>query len=291
MQLPLAAIRVFEAAARHLSFTRAATELGMTQAGVSYQIKLLEDRLGAPLFLRRPRALKLTRLGAELAGPTSQAFEILRNTYAAPEGRDKSLSISLPVTLAGNWLAERLGRFQVDHPDLSITMDASDRLVDFTRDETDLAIRYGDGNWPGLIAHHLFDFEVTPMLSPALLACCDLDTPDQIHDLPWLDPQDSTWALWIEQAGVTGCACNPHPAPTLGTQIHEGRAATAGQGVAMLTPRFFRYELATGSLIQPFPLLARNGKAYWLVYPESRRNRPAIRAFRRFILAEIAAEQ
>lgn len=291
MQLPpLAAIRVFESAARHLSFTKAATELGMTQAGVSYQIKLLEERLGTPLFLRKPRALQLTRLGTQLSAPTSQAFEILRHAYADPTDSGKTLSISSPITLAGNWLGERLGRFQMEHPALSIKMDANDRLVDFAHDDVDIAIRHGDGDWPGLTAQHLFDFEVTPMLSPNLLKTCCLETPEQLRDLPWIDPQDPNWELWIKKAGVTSCACYSRQTPVLGTQVNEARAAIADQGVAMLSPRFFRYELASGSLIQPFQLLAGNGKAYWLVYPEARRNRPTIRAFRQFLLAEIAAD-
>lgn len=288
---PLAAIRVFESAARHLSFTRAAEELGMTQAGVSYQIKILEERLGAALFLRRPRALELTALGLRLAAPTVQAFDTLRSAYAEPSGRAATLSITTPVTLSGNWLAERLGRFQMENPDLTLRLDASDRMIDFNRDDFDLAIRFGAGEWPGLISHRLFDFEITPMLSPSLLKGAPMTSPADLARLPRLDPNDPNWSLWLTLAGVTDQLCNPRQAPDLGTQIHEARAAIAGQGVAMLTPRFFRYELATGSLIQPFPLTAGNGKAYWLVYPEPRRNRPAIRAFRQFLLSEAAADR
>lgn len=290
MQLPpLAAIRVFEAAARHLSFTKAADELGITQAGVSYQIKLLEDRLGAPLFLRRPRALKLTELGTRLAAPTTQAFDILRNAYADPAGRASTLSITTPLTLSGNWLAERLGRFQMDNPELTLRLDASDRVIDFNRDDFDLALRNGKGDWLGLVQHRLFDFDFTPMLSPQLLAGRVLGDPAELLDLPWIELQHASWALWMEKAGVTTDRCRPKT-PGLGTQIHEARAAIAGQGVAMLTPRFFRYELATGSLIQPFPMTATNGTSYWLVYPEARRNRPSIRAFRKFLLAEAEAD-
>ena len=288
---PLAAIRAFESAARHLSFTKAADELGMTQAGVSYQIKLLEERLGQALFLRRPRALELTALGQRLSAPTTQAFDLLRNAYAEPSGRAATLSITTPVTLSGNWLAERLGRFQMDHPDLALRLDASDRMIDFARDDFDLAIRFGHGEWPGLTAHHLFDFEITPMLSPRLLGGRSLSDPADLLGLPRIDSGDPHWALWLCKAGITDTPATAIPTPDLGTQIHEARAAIAGQGVAVLTPRFFRYELATGSLIQPFPLTAGNGKSYWLVYPDARRNRPAIRAFRQFILAEAAADQ
>lgn len=292
MQLPpLAAIRAFESAARHLSFTKAAAELGMTQAGVSYQIKLLEDRLGQALFLRRPRALELTQLGERLSAPTTQAFDLLRNAYADSSGRAATLSITTPITLSGNWLAERLGRFQMDHPDLTLRLDASDRMIDFARDDFDLAIRFGLGDWPGLTAHRLFDFEITPMLSPGLLQGRSLTRPADLLGLPRIDSGNPHWAVWMTMAGLSDHPDPASPTPDLGTQIHEARAAIAGQGVAILTPRFFRYELATGSLIQPFAMTAGNGKSYWLVYPEARRNRPAIRAFRQFILSEVAADR
>ncbi|MFV0302013.1 MAG: LysR substrate-binding domain-containing protein [Paracoccus sp. (in: a-proteobacteria)] len=291
MQLPpLAAIRAFESAARHLSFTRAADELGMTQAGVSYQIKLLEERLGQALFLRRPRALELTALGHRLARPTSQAFDILRDAYAEPAGRAATLSITTPLT-TGNWLAERLGRFQTEHPDLTLRLDATDRVVDFAREDFDLALRNGKGDWPGVVCHRLFAFDFAPMLSPTLLDGARLDRPEDLLDLPWIESRRASWAMWMEAAGIAAAQCRAHRSPHLGTQIHEARAAIAGQGVAMLTPRFFRHELATGSLIQPFGLTATNGSFYWLVYPEARRNRPAIRAFRRFLLAEVAADE
>ncbi|WP_299839175.1 LysR substrate-binding domain-containing protein [uncultured Paracoccus sp.] len=292
MQLPpLAAIRAFESAARHLSFTKAADELGLTQAGISYQIKLLEERLGQALFLRQPRALQLTELGQRLAAPTTQAFDLLRNAYADSSGRASTLSITTPVTLSGNWLAERLGRFQMDHPELTLRLDASDKNINFARDDFDLAIRFGHGDWSGLTAHRLFDFEITPMLSPRLLEGRRLTDPAELLTLPRIDSGDPHWAMWFCKAGIADLPEAASPTPDLGTQIHEARAAIAGQGVAVLTPRFFRYELATGSLVQPFQMTCGNGKSYWLVYPEARRNRPAIRAFRQFILAEAAADR
>lgn len=289
---PLAALRVFDSVARQMSFTAAARDLGMTQAGVSYQIRLLEERLGGPLFLRKPRGIELTALGARLAGPTREAFDLLRAAYAPQAGGD-SLSISTLPTLAGNWLSQRLGRFQADNPGLSVRMEASDHLVDFTREDIDVAIRLGEGNWPGLAAQKLFTVDFTPMLSPALIARHGpLTDPAQIVPLPWIASSDPGWALWLAAAGVShACSCPPRPALLLGTQIHEARLAMAGNGVALLTPRFFRFELETGALVRPFRTTATDGKAYWLVHPPARRNRPAIRAFRRFLLAEVAADE
>ncbi len=288
---PLTALRAFEAVARHLSFTRAAEELGMTQAAVSYQIRLLEERLGTPLFLRKPREIVLTETGALFARPTINAFDMLRETYADPSADSVStLSISTVPTFAGAWLSQRLGKFQMNHPNLAVRLETSDNLVDFGREDVSVAIRAGTGDWPGLTAHFLMDVEYTPMLSPELAKKHALREPADLLKLPLLDAVDPNWAVWMAEAGVDYPECPPRAGLTLSTDLHEARAALAGYGVALLTPRFFRFELATGSLIQPFAQVSRNGRGYWLVYPQGRRNRPAIRKFRAFLLDEIACD-
>ena len=288
---PLSALRVFEAASRQLSFTRAAETLGMTQAAVSYQIKLLEERLGGQLFLRNPKGLVLTALGARLAGPTGEAFDLLREAYSGRTGHPETLTISALTTIAGNWLSHRLGRFQMAQPDLAVRLDTDDRVVDFTRQDVDVAIRFGTGPWEGMATHHLFASELTPMMSPALLERHGpVTTPADVVDLPWLNNMDADWDHWLKAAGVPEMSCIHTRRFTLDSQLQLGRAALAGEGVAMLNPRFFRFELATGTLIQPFDLLWRCGGSYWLVYPHARRNRPAIKAFQRFILTEVEAE-
>ncbi|TIV75125.1 MAG: LysR family transcriptional regulator, partial [Mesorhizobium sp.] len=161
---PLQAIRVFEAVARHLSFTKAAQELGMTQAAASYQIKLLEERIGAPLFLRRPKQIELTGPGQRLAPAVSEAFSILGQAYAAARGgADGLLCVTTVLTFASNWLAQHLGSFQIAHPALAVRLDTSSRLTDFAREDVDIAIRSGGGKWPGLEAHKLLDADFTPM--------------------------------------------------------------------------------------------------------------------------------
>lgn len=226
---PLAALRAFDAVARHLSFTRAAAELGMTQAAVSYQIRLLEERMGTPLFLRKPREVALTETGALFARPTIEAFEILREAYADPAADSVStLSISTVPTFAGAWLSPRLGKFQMSNPDLAVRLETNDALVDFAREDISVAIRAGSGNWPGLTAQRLMDVEYAPMLSPELARKYPLNEPADLLRLPLLDRGDRNWAVWMKQAGVDFWETPPKPGLTLSTDLHEARAALAG---------------------------------------------------------------
>jgi LysR family glycine cleavage system transcriptional activator len=290
---PLAAIRCFEAAARHLSFTRAAEELGITQAAMSYQIKLLEDRLG-PLFLRRPRGVALTETGRRLAPAVTGAFDGLRSAFEdLNQNAEGTLGITAVQSFAANWLVPRLGCFQIAHPEIAVRLDVSQRVVDFAREEFDVGIRHnGIDRWPGLVAHPLIALEFTPMLSPRLLEKFGPATrPAELLKLPLLEPSDPWWPEWFALAGVKAPDMAGRPEINYGTQNLIGSAALAGQGVAMLTPAFFRDDLASGRLLQPFPMLGRGKGHYCLVYPEARRRAPKIRAFRDWILAEFAEER
>ena len=286
---PLAALRAFEAAARNQSFTRAADELGMTQAAVSYQVKILEDRIGAPLFVRRPRQVALTETGQLLAAAAGEAFELIAAAYAnARGGARATLSITTVPTFAANWLAQRIGSFQMAHPTLAVRLDLSARTVDLSREEFDLAIRAGRGSWPGLAAHFLMPVDFTPMLSPKLAATIGgVKEPADLLRLPIMDPDDPWWTQWLTAAGVSPDGLKGRAGSRMGSQAIEGGAAVAAQGVAMLTPAFFRAELEDGRLIKPFDLVCDDGSAYWLVYPEARRNAPKIRAFRDWLLEEL----
>ena len=285
---PLAAIRVFEAAARHLSFTRAAAELGMTQAAVSYQIKILEERVGAPLFLRLPRQVKHTETGAGLAPAVSDAFEQLRVAYAGARGAGRAtLVITTVLTFASNWLSRHLGSFQIANPDIAVRLDTTSRMVDFAREEVDVAIRSGTGEWPGVAAHLLFAADFTPMLGPKLAA--RVKTPADLLELTLLDAGDPWWRQWFTAAGLPIEALSGRPDTRLGSQAYEASAAMAGHGVAILTKAFYAAEIAEGRLVQPFDLVFGDGHGYWLAYPHARRNVPKIRAFRDWLLAEISA--
>ncbi|HEY9012749.1 MAG TPA: LysR substrate-binding domain-containing protein [Devosia sp.] len=277
---PLAAIRVFEAAARHLSFTRAAEELGMTQAAVSYQIKLLEERLGSPLFLRRPRGLLLTETGQRLAPETNRAFDILRDAFTDLASEEGTLILNTVHTFASQWLAPRLGTFQLLHPRIAVRLETTSRLVDFTREEVDVVVRAGRGVWPGLVAHKLLDVRFTPMLSPGLAASIGgVNKPADILKLPLLDSNDPWWVIWLNRNGLPLDVLERQTAPSLNVQALDAQVAMADGGVALLTPAYYRQELADGRLIQPFDDVIDEGTAFWLAYPEARRNVPKIKIF------------
>ena len=289
---PLAAIRVFEAVARRLSFTRAAEELGMTQAAVSYQIKLLEERLGAPLFLRRPREILLTEAGERLAPKTTEAFDLLRETFARfAEPGVETLTVNTMHTFAAQWLAPRLGAFQLRHPTMAVRLETTNRVVDFAREEVDVVVRAGQGKWPGLAAAKLLDVRFTPMLSPKLAATVGgIREHADILKLPLIDASDPWWVSWLTAHGLPLDILESQVALAMSSQAIDASAAMAGLGVALLTPAYYRQELSDGRLIQPFAEVMEEGSAYWLAYPESRRNVPKIKAFRDWIVAEAAED-
>jgi LysR family glycine cleavage system transcriptional activator len=285
---PLTAVKVFEAAARHGNFTRAAEELGMTQASVSYQIKVLEERVGTPLFLRQSRRVVLSEAGERLAGPVREALDLLRSAFAATQDSASGvLAISSVQTFATNWLVPRLGSFNQVQPGVAVRLELQSHHVDFTREAIDVGLRSGKGEWPGLAAHLLLRGRFTPMLAPALMERLGpAPEPADLLRLSIIGPNDPWWPIWFAAAGVDAPGLETKPDIRLGTQHLEASAAMSGQGVAMLTPDFFRAELANGSLVQPFDLVCEDGHCYWLVYPETRRNVPKIRAFREWICRE-----
>lgn len=289
---PLAAVRVFEAAARHGNFTRAAEELGMTQAAVSYQVKLLEERLGAPLFRRDKRRVVLTEAGSRAAPQVSRAFDAIDQAFAQVRAEDeKLLVISTSNTFANAWLAWRLGSFQMAHPQMAVRLDASDTVVDLEAGEVDCAIRSGRGDWPGMASDLLLPIDFTPMVSPVFLERHGPMQPADLLDLPQISPHDPWWPHWLREAGVDVPEGPPRPGIRLDSQAHEGHAAIAGQGVAMLTPFFWKNDLAEGRLARPFEQVSTRGFAYWFVVPEGRRNVPKIKRFREWLLEEMGRDR
>ncbi len=287
---PLSALRAFASAGRHLSFQRAAAELSVTPTAISHQIKRLEEDLGVPLFRRMTRQLQLTEAGRTLLPEVAGAFDKLAGAVERlkASGDSGTLTVSAIITLAYRWLAPRLPRFQARHPKIDVRLEASQRLVDFTRDEVDVAIRHGNGRWPGLSAIKLFDDRFTPLISPKLLAKGPpLKTPQDLlnytllRDVPYFE-----WENWFAAAGVSP----PENArgPTFDSSQLAAQAAEAGLGVALVHPDFFAEELAAGRLIQPFPIVGENDKSYYLVFPPATAARPKVAAFREWLLAEVA---
>ena len=290
---PLNAVRVFEAAARLSSFTAAAGELGMTQAAVSYQIKLLEDRLGIALFRRAARRVTLTPAGERLFRGAADAMSALRGAVAElTETADGVLAVTTLHTLATHWLVSRLGAFQLERPGIAVRLETSGQLMDLVRDGFDVAIRAGEGRWPGLQAHFLMANVYAPLCTPEFAReRLDPDRPASVLEVPRIGV-DEEWTAWLRAAGVpaSGGEEPERSRFVAGAQSLEVTSAMSGRAIALGSPIFFAPELAAGRLVQPYDTVAEYSRAYWLVYPEERRRSPKIAAFRDWILAEAAAD-
>ena len=292
---PLAAVRAFEAAARAENFTAAAAELGMTQAAVSYQVKSLEERLGAPLFVREKGRVRLTPLGARLLPALSGAFDSIEAAFASHREEDDSLlTITTTHTFANTWLAWRLGAFQIAHPELAVRMTTSNELTDLRSGDADVAIRAGRGDWEGLEHYELFKSSFTPMASPECVAEIEAGLGRKLEpfDLPrqhLINPSDDWWMQWFADNGVpTDDAVFRRPGVRLDSQADEGHAAMAGQGFALLTPLLWKGDVAAGRLCAPFPdRISTRGWAYWLVFPSERRTIPKVKRSREWLVAEM----
>ena len=292
----LNALRTFEAAARHLNFTRAAEELNVSAAAVSAQIKTLEEQLGARLLWRTSRTVRLTEAGDELRLAVGEALDIVGQAVGritTPSGRP-TLKVSTGFSFAAKWLVPRLERFRRRYPDLDVRIDVTNQLVDFVRDEIDVAIRFGSGHYPGMKVDRLFEEQVSPVCSPRLL---DGDPPLRVpedlrhHQLiheAW-QAQDNTWPdwrMWLLAAGLEDIDVQR------GLHLEQSalsiQAAVDGHGVALGTTSLVADDLAAGRLVQPFVLsLSVPRFSYYLVVPRHRMAQPSVRAFRDWLLTEV----
>lgn len=295
-QLPsLNGLRAFEAAARHMSFTKAAEELNVTQTAVSHQIKRLEDRLGMQLFVRRNRQLLLTESAQEYLPAVRDAFDRLHAATVHLLRRDEAgaLTVSTMISFTSKWLVPRLAAFQARHPEIDLRLSASAALVDFAREDVDCAIRYGHGDWPGLRADYLLSEDIFPVCSPRLMhGPSALRTPADLahHALLHVTAYRDDWRVWLTAAGIDTAVIDPDLGPAFDLSIHALEAAADGQGVAIGRSQLVAADIAAGRLVAPFDLKLPAEAAYYFVAPEYTANQPKIAAFREWLL-EVVKER
>lgn len=289
---PLAAVRSFEAAGRLQNFSRAAEELGMTQAAVSYQIRQLEDRLGRALFVREKGRVRLSETGQRLLPAISNAFATMSDAFAAL-GSDEAdvLTINAVTSFGGTWLSARIGGFQLLYPELAVRMSMGNDLIDFNASNVDVAIRMGRGQWPGLRSDFLMRQHVAPLASPAFVEKHRIREPADLLCVERLAPNDSWWADWFAAAGVATPLAPSRRGIELDSQLQEASAVQAGFGVAMMTPLFWQAEIAAGRMVQPFDTLHISESAMWLVHRENRVGVRKIERFREWLHAELAKDR
>ena len=283
--IPLNALKAFEAAARHLSFTRAADELCVTQGAISHQIKALERRLGVELFRRSNRGLKLTDEGVALAPTLFEAFGAIDRLFERFEsgGMQEVLTVSAVGTFAVGALLERLPAFRVAHPGIDLRLLTNNNKVDVVAEGLDYAIRFGDGAWHGCEAELICEGRMSPLCAP--LWAQQLHKPSDLLRLPLLRsyrPQD--WLGWFKAAGLD--AVNLH-GPLFDSSLIMAQAAIRGEGVALAPYGLFRREIDAGQLVRPFAIDADVG-GYWLTWLKSRTPSPAMQAFRIWLISVYA---
>jgi len=284
-------LRAFESAARHLSFTGAAEELNVTQTAISHQIRRLEEQLGIRLFERRNRALALTREAQAYLPSVRAAFDDLRQATARllrPE-RDDVLTVSTTASLAAKWLVTRAAAFQQAHPGIEVRITTSTQLVDFHRDQVDMAVRYGRGNWPGLRARWLMAEDIFPVCSPALLQGArplrqpeDLAYHTLLHTTAWRED----WQLWLTAAGLPVSLASRR-GMIFDQSFMAIQAAMEGLGVALGRTRFVEADLAAGRLVVPFDVVLPANAGFYVVVPEATADTPKVAAFRDWLVASV----
>lgn len=288
--LPLNGLRAFEASARHLSFTRAAIELCVTQAAVSQQVKGLEKRLGVSLFQRLPRGLKITAEGEALLPTVTSSFDQMAITLDRIEAGQvrELLFLGVVGTFAVGWLLPRLREFQKRHPFIDVRVSTNNNRVDMAAEGLDFAIRFGQGSWHGTDAFRLFEAPLSPLCTPKLAET--LKSPTDLADATLLRSYRSDeWATWFAAAGVTPVA-QVNAGIVFDTSLGMMEAALQGLGVALAPPSMFSRHLASGAIVQPFPVTISLG-SYWLTRLQSKPPTPAMQAFSDWMFTNIGPAQ
>jgi len=284
---PLNSLKCFEAAGRLLSFTDAARELNVTQAAISHQIKVIEEFLGVSLFERYPRRLALSEQGKALLPDVTEAFDRVSQAIGSlsQEQYSNLVSVRLAPSFAAKWLSPRLKYFWLQFPEIDLCLFHAHDAVDFEREEIDIAVTYGKGDWPGVVADKLLGLDFFPVCSPAFM-CNDkpLTELDNLRYYSLLhDANYECWRDWLELAGVRGIDSGK------GTIIDDTnvliQAAIDGQGIVLGSTTFVEDHLESGKLIKPFDINLVNEFCYYVVCPESHLKNPAVRAFKEWLLS------
>jgi LysR family glycine cleavage system transcriptional activator len=287
---PLNALKAFEAAARHESFTRAAGELCVTQGAISHQVKALEAALGLKLFNRDHQRLIITEAGRDYLIVVRDALDRIAVGTESIVQRQSSgvLTVSTSPDFAAKWLVHRLGKFAEAHPEIDLRVSATLHHVDFAREEVDVAVRHGDGGWPGLDVTLLSKEELFAVCSPKLLSGRSrIRKPADVVRFPLLHLDDRRdWTKWLQLAGITDAKVLHGPVLNRASMVID--AAVDGQGVALARTTLSAWDLLNGRLVRPFAEALRLSKNYWIVCPKATSSRPKITMFRDWLLAEAA---
>lgn len=284
---PLNSLKCFEAAGRLLSFTGAAKELNVTQAAISHQVKVIEEYLGFSLFDRYPRRLALTEQGKVLLPEVIEAFDRVSQAISGltKEQHSNLLSVRLAPSFAAKWLSPRLKYFWLQYPEIDLCLYHANAAVDFRREEIDIAVTYGKGDWPGVVADKLLGLDFFPVCSPAFMhndkPLTDIDNLRYytlLHDASY-----DCWQEWLELARLGDINAEK------GTIIDDTnvliQAAIEGQGIALGSTTFVEDHLESGKLVKPFDVILENEFCYYVVCPESHLKNPAVRAFKEWLLS------
>lgn len=288
---PFTALRAFEAAARHLSFAMAAEELNVTPAALSFQIRSLEEHLGAPVFHRRNRAVDLTEVGAALYPDIADGFTTLSRAWSSARRRvtSSSLTITAGPAFTAKWLAPRLFTFAQDNPDLELRFAATLRILDFTRDEIDVAIRFGMHETPGQFNDVILHEWVTPMMHPDLAK--RVKTPEDLLALPFIYDNSMNfvddWTGWPTWFSAMGMDVSPQQGPQFSQADHATDLALSGGGVLMGRASICEKSLQAGHLVAPFPQTIRLLGRYHLTCPHGLETTPAVQRLRDWVSLEL----
>ncbi|MEP6943248.1 MAG: transcriptional regulator GcvA [Betaproteobacteria bacterium] len=286
---PMSALRAFEAAARTGSLTRAAEALHVTHGAISHQIKALEADVGVRLVERAGRGIRLTDAGERLAGRVRTALTDLSDAVreVSERANPRALRVSVMPSFAARWLLPRIGSFIAEHPNVDLDVRASVLLADFRRDDVDIAIRYGSGNYPGLTVEHLMDDMYFPVCSPNIAGGPPV-TPDDLKRYLLLRSESEFWQPWFAAAGLD--VPEPTRGPIFNDASHVMQAAIEGQGVALARTSLIGNDLANGVLVRLFDTTVPASTRYFLVYPPSRAGSSKVRQFGAWIRKEIARD-